>query len=52
MAGQLATSEVKQVVTDFIVTVFNGHDLDALSRFVDNDRLAQAATALVKVFRM
>jgi predicted ester cyclase len=38
----------KRVVATFIATVFNEHALEALPQFVDNDRLAAAATGLVR----
>jgi predicted ester cyclase len=43
----MSTDDSKQVVANFFATVFNGHHLDALPRFVDNERLVLAATGLV-----
>jgi predicted ester cyclase len=43
----MSTGESKQVVANFFATVFNGHDLAALPKFVENERLVLAASGLV-----
>ena len=43
----MRTNENKNLITEFIATVFNTHDVDALPRFVSNDRLIGAARGLV-----
>jgi predicted ester cyclase len=44
----MPSTESKRIVADFIETIFNRHELEALPRFVENDRLVAAASALVK----
>jgi predicted ester cyclase len=43
----MRTTDNKKLISEFIATVFNAHDLDALPRFVSNDRLTAAARGLV-----
>jgi predicted ester cyclase len=44
----MPSTERKRIVAEFIDTIFNKHELEAMSRFVANDRLVAAASALVK----
>jgi predicted ester cyclase len=44
----MGAAENKRLISDFVATVFNGHDLDALPRFVATERLMNAATGLVR----
>jgi predicted ester cyclase len=44
----MGTVENRQLISDFVATVFNGHDIDALPRFVANERLVGAASGLVR----
>jgi predicted ester cyclase len=44
----MSATENKTVISDFIATVFNKHDLEALTSFVANERLLASATGLVR----
>jgi predicted ester cyclase len=43
----MGTGESKQLVQDFVETVLNGHDVDAIPRFVDNESLVMALRGLL-----
>ena len=43
----MPSTESKRIVAEFIDTTFNKHELEAMPRFVENDRLVAAASALV-----